>query len=67
MRFFQYNYFCSYINSHGHSWLIKGNQNSGAAKLTYRAFYNKNIKFGAVIPWTILISFERGRNLAHAH
>ena len=48
MRFFQYNYFGSYINSHGNSWLIKGNQHCGAAKLTYRAFYNKNIKFGAV-------------------
>ena len=39
---------------------------SGAAKLTYCAFYDKSMKFGTVIPWTISISFGRGGNLAHA-
>ena len=39
---------------------------SGAAKLTYRAFYDKSMKFGTVIPWNIPISFGRGGNLGHA-
>ena len=39
---------------------------SGAAKLTYRAFYDKSMKFGTVIPWTIPIIFGRGGDLAHA-
>ena len=26
---------------------------SGAAKLTYRAFYDKSMKFGTIIPWNI--------------
>ena len=38
---------------------------SWAAKLSYRAFYDKRMKFGTVIPWTIPISFGRGGNLAH--
>ena len=39
---------------------------SGAAKLTYRAFYDKSMKFGTVIPLNIPISFGRGGNLGHA-
>ena len=33
-----------------------------AAMLTHRAFYDKNMKFGSVIPWTIPNSFGRGSN-----
>ena len=44
----------------------ESNSSSGAPKLTYRAFYDKSMKFGTVIPWTIPISFGRGGNLAHA-
>ena len=46
--------------------LLCSSHNSGAAKLTYHAFYDKSMKFGTVIPWTIPISFGRGGNLAHA-
>ena len=37
------------------SGMHKGIYLSGAAKLSYRAFYDKSMKFGMVIPWTISV------------
>ena len=38
---------------------------SGAAEVTYCAFYDKSMKFGTVIPSAIPISSGRGSSLAH--